>query len=62
MRPSAEQMDRIYQAWRDGLPPITTAQELRLVPLTVIREFVRLDDESNPQLRSDIGTASQSDE
>ena len=44
MRPSPEQMDRIYQAWQLALPPITTAQELRLVPLTVIREYVRLDD------------------
>lgn len=44
MRPSPEQMDRIYQAWQRKLPPITTAQELRLVPLTVIREYVRLDD------------------
>jgi hypothetical protein len=45
MRPSAEQMDHIYQAWRNGMPPITTAQRLRLVPLTVIREYVRLDEQ-----------------
>jgi len=44
MKPSSEQMDRIYQAWQRGLPPIQVAEELRLVPLTVIREYVRLDD------------------
>jgi hypothetical protein len=44
MKPSAEQMDRIYLAWQQGLPPTEVAKRLRLVPLTVIREYVRLDE------------------
>lgn len=51
MRPSAEQMDRIYQAWQRSLPPLQVAKALRLVPATVITEYVRLDDQSNPQLQ-----------
>lgn len=34
----------IYSAWSQGLPPLQVAQALRLVPLTVITEYVRLDD------------------
>jgi hypothetical protein len=44
MKPSSEQMQRIYIAWSYGRPPLTVAKELRLAPLTVIREYVRLDD------------------
>lgn len=33
----------IYSAWSRGLPPIEVAKTLRLAPLTVIREYVRLD-------------------
>lgn len=44
MKPSAEQMDRIYQAWQQSLPPLQVAKALRLVPLTVIAEYVRLDE------------------
>jgi hypothetical protein len=44
MKPSQFQMSNIYQAWCRGLPPLEVASELRLVPITVIAEYVRLDD------------------
>ncbi len=44
MRPSPLQMDSIYQAWQQGLPPTQVAKALRLVLSTVIREYVRLDE------------------
>lgn len=44
MKPSPEQMDRIYQAWQSGLQPTVVAKCLRLVVATVIREYVRLDE------------------
>lgn len=44
MRPSLDQMNHIYEAWRKSLPPLFVAQTLRLVPMTVIREYVRLDE------------------
>ena len=34
----------IYSAWCQALPPLQVAKALRLVPLTVIAEYVRLDD------------------
>lgn len=34
----------IYSAWSRGLPPLEVAKALRLAPLTVIREYVRLDE------------------
>lgn len=43
-KPSLEQMSRIYSAWMQGHPPIKTAKALRLTTLTVIREYVRLDE------------------
>jgi hypothetical protein len=43
MKPSPEQMQRIYLAWSYGRPPLTVAKELRLAPTTVIAEYVRLD-------------------
>ena len=44
MKPSVEQMDRIYSAWCGGLAPLQVAKALRLVPMTVIAEYVRLDE------------------
>ena len=44
MKPSPMQMDRIYQAWQQSLPALQVAQALRLVPTTVIAEYVRLDE------------------
>ena len=43
MKPSAHQMSNIYQAYRQGLSPLAAASLLRLVPATVIAEYVRLD-------------------
>ena len=36
----------IYSAWCQAMPPLQVAKALRLVPATVIAEYVRLDDES----------------
>lgn len=44
MKPSPEQMANIYSAWCQALPPLQVAKALRLVPMTVITEYVRLDD------------------
>jgi len=44
MKPSPYQMSNIYQAWSHAVPPLVAAQMLRLVPATVIAEYVRLDD------------------
>lgn len=44
MKPSALQYDRIYQAWQQGMPPTVVAQRLRLVLMTIIREYIRLDE------------------
>jgi hypothetical protein len=44
MKPSPEQMQRIYLAWSHGQPPLQVAKALRLAPTTVIAEYVRLDD------------------
>lgn len=41
---SAETLADIYSAWCQALPPIQVAKALRLVPETVIAEYVRLDD------------------
>jgi hypothetical protein len=41
---SAQTRADIYSAWRRGLPPLQVAKVLGLVPLTVIAEYVRLDD------------------
>ena len=54
MRPSPEQMDRIYQAWQRGLGPVAVAKQLRLVPMTVIREYVRLDELHGFQPESEL--------
>lgn len=35
----------IYSAWCQGMPPLQVAKALLLAPLTVITEYVRLDDE-----------------
>lgn len=43
MKPSLFQMSNIYQAYRLGLSPLEAAALLRLVPTTVIAEYVRLD-------------------
>lgn len=43
MKPSPFQMSNIYQAYRSGLSPLEAASLLRLVPSTVIAEYVRLD-------------------
>lgn len=44
MKPSALQFDRIYRGWMRGMSPLECAKRLRLVPMTVIREYVRLDE------------------
>ena len=50
MKPSPFQMSNIYQAYRQGLSPLEAASLLRLVPATVIAEYVRLDSlQSNPE-------------
>lgn len=46
MKPSTQQMADIYSAWERGLPPSQVAQALRLVYMTVLREYVRLDEQS----------------
>jgi hypothetical protein len=43
MKPSPFQMSNIYLAYQQGVPPLTVASVLRLVPSTVIAEYVRLD-------------------
>lgn len=43
MKPSLQQMADIYSAWTQFLPPLEVAKTLRLAPLTVIREYIRLD-------------------
>lgn len=43
MKPSPFQISNIYQCYRAGLPPLAVASLLRLVPATVIAEYVRLD-------------------
>jgi hypothetical protein len=48
MKPSPFQMSNIYQAYRQGLSPLEAASLLRLVPSTVIAEYVRLDCLSQP--------------
>lgn len=41
---SAQTLADIYSAWCQALPPLQVAKALRLVPETVIAEYVRLDD------------------
>ena len=36
----------IYSAWCQAMPPLQVAKALRLVPATVISEYVRLDDDA----------------
>lgn len=43
MKPSHYQMSNIYQCYRAGVSPLEAARLLRLVPATVIAEYVRLD-------------------
>lgn len=43
MKPSPFQMSNIYQCYRAGVSPLAAASMLRLVPSTVIAEYVRLD-------------------
>lgn len=45
---SVETLADIYSAWCQALPPLQVAKALRLVPETVISEYVRLDDLANP--------------
>jgi hypothetical protein len=49
MKPSPFQMSNIYQAWSHAVPPLEAARLLRLVPSTVIAEYVRLDCITQPQ-------------
>ena len=44
MKPSRSQMSNIYQAYRLGLSPLEAARVLRLAPITIIAEYLRLDD------------------
>ena len=46
---SAETKAEIYSAWCQGFPPLQVAKALRLVPITVITEYVRLDDLARTQ-------------
>ncbi len=46
MKPSAEQYISIYHAWKASAPPLKVAKALRLVPATVIAEYLRLDEGS----------------
>jgi hypothetical protein len=41
---NASTLADIYSAWCQGFPPLELAKALRLVPETVIAEYVRLDD------------------
>lgn len=41
---NASTLADIYSAWCQGFPPLQLAKALRLVPETVIAEYVRLDD------------------
>jgi len=43
---SAQTKADIYSAWSQSMPPLQVAKALRLVPETVIAEYVRLDDEA----------------
>lgn len=45
MKPSKEQYAHIYTCWKHSLPPMKVAKQLQLVPLTVIKEYVRLDEQ-----------------
>lgn len=40
---SSEKKQLIFIGWQHSVPPIQLAKQLRLVPLTVIAEYVRLD-------------------
>jgi len=44
---SLQTLTDITSAWQRGLPPLQVAKALGLVPMTVIAEYVRLDDLSN---------------
>lgn len=41
---NTETLADIYSAWCQALPPLQVAKALRLIPSTVITEYVRLDD------------------
>ena len=41
---TAETKADIYSAWCQAMPPLQVAKALGLVPMTVIAEYVRLDD------------------
>lgn len=43
---SAQTKADIYSAWCQAMPPLQVAKALGLVPMTVISEYVRLDDEA----------------
>ena len=43
---SAQTKADIYSAWCQAMPPLQVAKALGLVPITVITEYVRLDDEA----------------
>jgi len=40
---SIDQLGRIHIAYANGHPPLLVARYLRLAPMTVIAEYVRLD-------------------
>jgi hypothetical protein len=44
MKPSAQQMDNIYCCWQRSIPPTEVSRVLRLAYMTVLREYVRLDE------------------
>jgi hypothetical protein len=43
MKLSLQQTADIYSAWSQHLAPTDVAKALRLAPLTIIREYIRLD-------------------
>lgn len=44
MKPSPEQYSHIHEAYLLSLPPLKVARALRLTPITVIKEYLRLDE------------------
>ena len=44
MKPSVDQMNRIFLDWSMSCGPLTIAKQLNLSAHTVIREYLRLDE------------------
>jgi hypothetical protein len=52
---SAQTKADIYSAWCQAMPPLQVAKALGRVPMTVISEYVRLDDEARYTQQPDQG-------